>query len=116
MRDEHVAQVLRNERVVRTPTIEPPIEPTPTIAVAAPSVAVRTPPATPVEPTRAAKVADVELPPMAPAANSGSNLQRAQAAVAALDAKAEFRAIDGSLERVTVDQKRMINCRADLNQ
>jgi len=60
-------------------------------------------------------VAEVAMP--APAVDDGrSNLEKAQAAVAALDPKAEFRAYEGSLERVTVDQKRMINCRADLNQ
>ena len=52
----------------------------------------------------------------APVDDGRTNLEKAQAAVAALDAKAEFRANEGSLERVTVDQKRMINCRADLNQ
>jgi ribonucleoside-diphosphate reductase beta chain len=62
-------------------------------------------------------VAEVAMPPPAPVADDGrSNLEKAQAAVAALDPKAEFRAHEGSLERVTVDQKRMINCRADLNQ
>jgi len=50
------------------------------------------------------------------AETAGSSLERARAAVAALDAGAEFRAHEQSLERVTVDQKRMINCRADLNQ
>jgi ribonucleoside-diphosphate reductase beta chain len=45
-----------------------------------------------------------------------SSLERARQAVAALDAGAEFRTHDESVERVTVDQKRMINCRADLNQ
>ena len=38
----------------------------------------------------------------------------ARAAIAELNADAEFEAED--LERVTVDQKAMINCRADLNQ
>jgi ribonucleoside-diphosphate reductase beta chain len=62
-------------------------------------------------------VAEVAMPPPVPVADDGrSNLEKAQAAVAALDPKAEFRAYEGSLERVTVDQKRMINCRADLNQ
>ena len=65
-------------------------------------------------PTPRASVAEVELPPVVDA--DRSNLEKAQAAVAALDPKAEFRAYEGSLERVTVDQKRMINCRADLNQ
>ena len=52
----------------------------------------------------------------ASADDARTNLEKAQAAIAALDAKAEFRAHEDSLERVTVDQKRMINCRADLNQ
>ncbi len=61
-------------------------------------------------------VAEVAMPPATTVDDGRSNLEKAQAAVAALDPKAEFRAYDGSLERVTVDQKRMINCRADLNQ
>src|SRR5262245_25352574 len=56
-------------------------------------------------------VAEVELPKPTPAAapvdDGRTNIEKAQAAVAALDAKAEFRATEGSLERVTVDQKRM---------
>ncbi len=77
-------------------------------------------------PTRVAEVDMAPTKPSAPAAvtapaatgvqPAGSDLERARAAVAALDAKAEFRANDESTERVTVDQKRMINCRADLNQ
>jgi ribonucleoside-diphosphate reductase beta chain len=60
------------------------------------------------------EVTEVEL--VATADNARTNLEKAQAALAAFDAKAEFRAHADSLERVTVDQKRMINCRADLNQ
>ena len=63
--------------------------------------------------TPRAIVKEVELPITD---DARSNLEKAQAAIAALDAKAEFRAHEDSLERVTVDQKRMINCRADLNQ
>ncbi len=62
-----------------------------------------------------AAVTEVVMPATS-AAEARSNLERAQAAVAALDAGAEFRAHEDSLGRVTVDQKRMINCRADLNQ
>jgi len=106
------ARAVQEARTVR----EERIEPTP--AARAASAASEAAPFSPaVEgPSRAAKVAEVELPPKPAATSDGSNLQRAQAAVAALDAKAEFRATEGSLERVTVDQKRMINCRADLNQ
>ena len=55
-------------------------------------------------------------PPSSEPTQQKENLERAHAALASLDAKAEFRAHDESTERVTVDQKRMINCRADLNQ
>ena len=67
-------------------------------------------------PTVAVEVTEVELPATPARGETASNLQRAEAAVAALDAGAEFRANADSLERVTVDQKQMINCRADLNQ
>jgi ribonucleoside-diphosphate reductase beta chain len=86
-------------------------------AAAARNVIIEAPPPAPrvearVETPRAI-VKEVELPI---ADDARSNLEKAQAAIAALDAKAEFRAHEDSLERVTVDQKRMINCRADLNQ
>ncbi|MEY3661102.1 MAG: hypothetical protein RLZZ169_1928, partial [Pseudomonadota bacterium] len=56
--------------------------------------------------------------PMAPAAAAAavSPVVRAQAAVARLDAREGEQELAGAAERVTVDQKRMINCRADLNQ
>jgi ribonucleoside-diphosphate reductase beta chain len=69
----------------------------------------------PTEAQAPVQVTEVELPDI-PADEAASNLERAKAAVAALDAGAEFRANADSLDRVTVDQKQMINCRADLNQ
>jgi ribonucleoside-diphosphate reductase beta chain len=75
------------------------------------------------------EVREVELPSLpasaAPASatpeqpseiDAATSLTRAQAAVAALDPTAEFRTHDDETGRVTVDQKQMINCRADLNQ
>ncbi len=52
----------------------------------------------------------------APAAAAVSPVAKAQAAVARLDARESEQELAGAAERVTVDQKRMINCRADLNQ
>jgi ribonucleoside-diphosphate reductase beta chain len=69
----------------------------------------------PTEAQAPVQVTEVELPDI-PADEAASILERAKAAVAALDAGAEFRANADSLDRVTVDQKQMINCRADLNQ
>ena len=43
-------------------------------------------------------------------------LQQAQTAVASMDESSYFGATNENLQRVTVDQKAMINCRADLNQ
>ena len=45
-----------------------------------------------------------------------SAVDQAKAAVAALDISEGEASLAGAGERVTVDQKRMINCRADLNQ
>lgn len=94
-------------------------------AAAAPRPAVEPAPAAPImplpppAPAVTLDVRDVELRP-APEpetpTSTADNLERAQAAVAALDAGAEFRANDEDTSRVTVDQKQMINCRADLNQ
>jgi len=58
-------------------------------------------------------VKEIELELPEPAVNE---LQKAQANVAALDNSVELDTAAGIAERVTVDQKRMINCRADLNQ
>ncbi len=86
-----------------SPPVAKPVAPAPVTRVAAPPAP--------------ARVAEVSMPPPAPpVAKDASSLERAKAAVAALDATAEFRANEDSMGRVTVDQKRMINCRADLNQ
>ncbi|MCZ6887139.1 MAG: ribonucleotide-diphosphate reductase subunit beta [Gammaproteobacteria bacterium] len=45
-----------------------------------------------------------------------TKLPRAQAAVDSMDAPSHFGTTNKNLQRVTVDQKAMINCRADLNQ
>ncbi len=66
-------------------------------------------------PATAAMSAVVDAP-IETGTDAEANLARAKAALAALDARAEFQANDESTGRVTVDQKRMINCRADLNQ
>src|SRR4051812_33225839 len=99
------AQSPRDDRIERAA-----VAPAPTAAPVASRTVAATPPST------GAAHAEVELPKTQGAMPDATALQKAQAAVAALDPKAEFRAIEGSLERVTVDQKRMINCRADLNQ
>jgi len=54
------------------------------------------------------------VPPAAPVSNDP--VAQAKAAVDALDPSEGLAELEGSAERVTVDQKRMINCRADLNQ
>ncbi len=61
-----------------------------------------------------------DAPATSPATTSvaapSENIERAQRAVHALDAGAGELELQESATRVTVDQKRMINCRADLNQ
>ena len=55
--------------------------------------------------------------PMQTAAESENEaILRAQEAVAALDAAEGLEELEGTATRVTVDDKAMINCRADLNQ
>ena len=51
-----------------------------------------------------------------PSATKTAVLQQAEAALAELDAPMVGQGLPGEYQRVTVDQKRMINCRADLNQ
>jgi len=85
----------------------------------------------PVQPEQKAtlEIREVELPSLpasaAPASatpeqpseiDAARSLTRAQPAVATLDPTAEFQTHDDETGRVTVDQKQMINCRADLNQ
>jgi ribonucleoside-diphosphate reductase beta chain len=70
--------------------------------------------------TREAPTMEAEVPaPEAteepqPNIDAGTSLERAQATIATLDPGAEFG--DDATGRVTVDQKQMINGRADLNQ
>jgi len=47
---------------------------------------------------------------------SGSRLEKAKSAIENFDAKLGEEALEGSGSRVSVDQKAMINCRADVNQ
>ena len=49
-------------------------------------------------------------------ADAGANIERANEALSQLDAAPGLQAFATGTERVTVDQKAMINCRADLNQ
>jgi ribonucleoside-diphosphate reductase beta chain len=66
------------------------------------------------EPKREVKL---EAKPATKAATAAvSPVELAIAAVAALDPSDGVEELAGAAERVTVDQKRMINCRADLNQ
>ncbi len=68
--------------------------------------------------TPAAPVADA-VPTVrltAPASASGSAAERAAHAVANLDVAAGLEDLEMGAQRIQVDDKRMINCRADLNQ
>lgn len=56
----------------------------------------------------------VAAAPAVPA--GGTVLERAQAGIAAMDTREGEAELTGMAGRVQVDQKRMINCRADLNQ
>ncbi|MFU8814759.1 MAG: ribonucleotide-diphosphate reductase subunit beta [Pseudomonadales bacterium] len=58
----------------------------------------------------------VAEPSVTPNATKTAVLQQAEAALAELDAPMVGQGTPGEYQRVTVDQKRMINCRADLNQ
>jgi ribonucleoside-diphosphate reductase beta chain len=61
--------------------------------------------------------ADIEeSPEVQPSAAQLSAIEQAKAAVEKLDIAAAEAELAGSAERVAVDDKRMINCRADLNQ
>ena len=53
---------------------------------------------------------------MSAASSTLSPIDLAKEAVASLDTSVGAASLAGAAERVTVDQKRMINCRADLNQ
>src|SRR5690606_38056604 len=94
-----------------------PVAPAPaavTAPVAAPAPAA---PVQPVAQAREIEPLDAPAPRFAPSAPiSNDPVAQAKAAVDALDPSEGAAELAGSAERVTVDQKRMINCRADLNQ
>ena len=48
--------------------------------------------------------------------HTADSLARASQSIARLDTQAGLAELDAAAERVQVDDKRMINCRADLNQ
>ncbi len=70
-------------------------------------------PAPPVQATQAAPVAAQAAAPTTPASDA---VAKAREAVANLDTAAGIADLELGAERVQVDDKRMINCRADLNQ
>ncbi len=88
-----------------------PAAPAPAAAVAAPARAGHAERA--VAPAPAARPAAPKQPWTQP---SGSPLERARAAVENMDVREGEAEITGKSTRVRVDDKRMINCRADLNQ
>ncbi len=66
---------------------------------------------------QAAPTASVETPDASEAMSSDNDaLRRAKQAVEALDASSGIEELEGTANRVAVDDKAMINCRADLNQ
>lgn len=67
--------------------------------------------------TELARQADkLEQQDSAAADDIADNLQKAQTALSSLDMSAGLAELEGSAARVRVDDKAMINCRADLNQ
>lgn len=54
--------------------------------------------------------------PVAPAANMQEAVARAQAEMQTMDVATGLEELEMGAARITVDEKRMINCRADLNQ
>lgn len=82
-----------------------------------PELAVREPAAQPQQaqaPIEKPAAPKEEAPRPAPIA--GSAVERAQQAIKELDATPGLEDLDMGAERIEVDEKRMINCRADLNQ
>ena len=91
-----------------------------TAAAAAEPAVVEAAAAVPVEP-EAAVVAPTEAQPAAAIdpvleAQASENVARAVAAVESLDVEAGLEDLEMGAARVSVDEKAMINCRADLNQ
>lgn len=54
--------------------------------------------------------------PADPLADKNPDVRRAIESITALDVAAGLEGLESGAERITVDQKQMINCRADLNQ
>lgn len=79
-----------------------------------PELAVREPAPQPMQAQAPIEAPKEEAPRPAPAA--GSAVERAQKAIEELDATPGLEDLDMGAERIEVDEKRMINCRADLNQ
>jgi ribonucleoside-diphosphate reductase beta chain len=98
---------------VAKPVAPPPAAPPPVVANSP-----LAPPAPPVAPIAAVFEAPITVAETAvtPSATKTAVLQQAEAALAELNAPMVGQGEPGELQRVTVDQKRMINCRADLNQ
>jgi ribonucleoside-diphosphate reductase beta chain len=108
--------------IPRKQTAEPAGEP-PAAAVEPPAPAMQQPPLPeeppapePVPQPQFAEPITVAEPAVTPVATKADVLQQAAAAVAELDAPMVGDGKADEYQRVTVDQKRMINCRADLNQ
>ncbi|GAB3094881.1 ribonucleotide-diphosphate reductase subunit beta [Aestuariicella hydrocarbonica] len=75
--------------------------------------------AAPEQPAPVAQAAEPEAAPAAskrPAAPVGSAVERAREAIADLDPAPGLEELEMGAARVAVDEKRMINCRADVNQ
>ncbi len=68
------------------------------------------------QPKAEAKPITQPQPVAAEASASASALEQAISDLAELDISAGIEELEGTAARVTVDEKRMINCRADLNQ
>lgn len=108
--------------------IEPPVAMEPPVAEVAPEPVepVAPPPAVPAPPVIEAEApsaqqmleSPIQVPEPATTASStkAEVMQQAEEALAHLDAPMAGDAAAEAYQRVTVDQKRMINCRADLNQ
>src|SRR5690625_3573906 len=87
-------------------------------AAAAPAPAPQAPDSAPAEPTQFASSSAPQTSTQDPAAQSVNErvMAQAEAELADLDITPGLEELGEWTERVTVDDKRMINCRADLNQ
>ena len=87
---------------------------TPAAAAPQPAVAETTPPAAAAAPAPAPAAEPVEPPPVP--TGEKSPMARASEAVANMDVAPGLEELEMGAARVSVDEKAMINCRADLNQ